>query len=86
MACTVEEDRIHKKEIYKEAKRVTKKAVTEAKGHTYEDSYQNLILMRRKSIFVSWKKPQVYVKARLRDSEVHQNKVASVFFPTAQRD
>ena len=42
LACTGEEDRIHKKEIYKEAKRAAKKAVTEAKSRVYEDFYQKL--------------------------------------------
>jgi hypothetical protein len=42
MACTEEEDRIQRKECYKEAKREAKKRVAEAKSHTFEDFYQNL--------------------------------------------
>ena len=42
MACTAEEDRIHKKERYKEAKRATKKAVAEAKDREFEAFYQKL--------------------------------------------
>ena len=40
LACTEEEDMLHKKESYKEAKRAAKKVV--AKGLAYEDMYQNL--------------------------------------------
>ena len=42
LACTEDEDRIEKRVSYKEAKRATKKAVTEAKNHGYEDSYRKL--------------------------------------------
>ncbi|XP_057543263.1 uncharacterized protein LOC130821493 [Amaranthus tricolor] len=42
MAYTVEEDRIHKKESYKEAKCTAKKAVVEAKSRAYADFYQKL--------------------------------------------
>ena len=42
MACTEDEDRIHKKESHKEAKRAAKKAVPNAKGRAYEDFYQKL--------------------------------------------
>ena len=59
MACMEEEDRIHKKEIYKEAKRVAKKAVEEAKGRAYEDFYQKLDTNEGKSIFISWQKPNL---------------------------
>ena len=37
MACTEGEDRIEKRVSYKEAKRVAKKAVMEAKNRGYED-------------------------------------------------
>ena len=42
MSCTEEEDRIHKNERYKEAKRATKKAVAEAKDREFEAFYQKL--------------------------------------------
>ena len=42
MACTEEEDRTHKKERYKEAKRDAKKAVVEAKDRAFEAFYQKL--------------------------------------------
>ena len=42
MACTEEEDRTHKKERYKEAKRAAKKAVAEAKDQAFEALYQKL--------------------------------------------
>ena len=42
MACTEEEDRTHKKERYKEAKRAAKKAVAEAKDQVFEAFYQKL--------------------------------------------
>ena len=42
MACTEEGDRISKREIYHEAKRVAKKAVAEAKSLAYEDFYKKL--------------------------------------------
>ena len=42
MACIEERDRISKREIYKEAKRVAKKAVAEAKRRDYEDFYKKL--------------------------------------------
>ena len=37
-----ERDRISKKEIYKEAKRVAKRAVAEGKSRAYEDFYKKL--------------------------------------------
>ena len=42
MVCTEEEDRTHKKERYKEAKRDAKKAVVEAKDRAFEAFYQKL--------------------------------------------
>ncbi|XP_057543373.1 uncharacterized protein LOC130821601 [Amaranthus tricolor] len=42
IACMEDEDRIEKRVSYKEAKRVAKKAVTEAKNRGYEDLYQKL--------------------------------------------
>ena len=42
MACTEEGDWISKRESYKEAKRVAKKAVAEAKSLAYEDFYKKL--------------------------------------------
>ncbi|XP_057535488.1 uncharacterized protein LOC130813662 [Amaranthus tricolor] len=42
MACKEDEDRIEKRVSYKEAKRATKKTVTEAKSHGYEDLYRKL--------------------------------------------
>ena len=42
MACTKEEDRILKKERYRDEKRVAKKAVTEAKDRMFEAFYQKL--------------------------------------------
>src|SRR5688572_14190954 len=42
IACTGEDDRIQKKEWYKEAKQEAKKAVAEAKSRAYEEIYQKL--------------------------------------------
>ena len=42
MACTEEEDRTHKKERYKKAKRAAKKAVAKAKDRSFEAFYQTL--------------------------------------------
>ena len=42
MSCTEEEDKTHKKERYKEAKRAAKKAVVEAKDRAFETFYQKL--------------------------------------------
>ena len=42
MTCTEERDCISKREIYKEAKRVAKKEVAEAKWRAYEDFYKKL--------------------------------------------
>ena len=42
MDCTKEKDCISKREIYKEAKRVSKKAAFETKSWTYEDFYKKL--------------------------------------------
>ena len=42
MTCMEEEDRIQKRENYKEAKWAAKKAVAEAKRRAYEDFYQKL--------------------------------------------
>ena len=44
MACTEEEDIIHKKERYKEAKRATKKAVAKAKERAFDAFIKSLIL------------------------------------------
>ena len=42
VACTEEEDRIQKKERYKEAKREAEKAIAEVKGRAFEAFYQKL--------------------------------------------
>ena len=51
MACTEEGDWISKRESYKEAKRVAKKAVAEAKSLAYEDFYKKLDTKGEKHIF-----------------------------------
>ena len=56
MACTEEEDMIHKKESYKEVKRTAKKAVVEAKSRVYADFYQKLDTKEGRSISLSWEK------------------------------
>ena len=42
MACAKEEDRIHKKERYKEAKRAVKKAIADAKDRAFGAFYHKL--------------------------------------------
>ncbi|XP_035837218.1 uncharacterized protein LOC118485081 [Helianthus annuus] len=42
LRCTVEEERLRVREIYKKAKREAKKAVTEAKNTAYKQMYERL--------------------------------------------
>ena len=42
LACNEERDRTSKREIYKEDKRVAKKAVSAEKSQAYEDFYKKL--------------------------------------------
>ena len=51
MACTKKGDWISEKEIYKEAKRTAKKAVSETNSRAYEDFYKNLDIKGEKHIF-----------------------------------
>ena len=53
MAYTEEEDRTHKKERYKEAKRAAKKVVAEEKVRAFEALYQKLDTKQGRSIFLS---------------------------------
>ena len=56
MTCTEEEDRILKKEKYRESKQAAKKEIAEAKDRAFEAFYQKLDTKEGEKYVLSWPK------------------------------
>ncbi|XP_057535363.1 uncharacterized protein LOC130813542 [Amaranthus tricolor] len=75
MACTKEEDRIQKKERYKEAKREAQKAVAEAKSVALKPFIKSSISKRERNIFLSWLKLDGLTKESRQTSGIERTQV-----------